>query len=402
MPFIERVRSRLGFGRKEEPIINDGDRNLPTITVTPGFSYGVRTAWDYTHFARVGYASNSDVYACISLIAQSAKQIKWDMSQSSASMKLLEAAPGGSVGFLESWISYLLLAGNSYIEIGPGQSEGSVARVYLDQPDLVKATTIDYATGRPVVQVWQVRTSMVPREIPALNLVQSKLFNPLDPIYGMSPMQAAMMKVSAENEAIKMLQHSMERGFPSGWVQADPEADKSWNEEQRAALMRRIWAARTENADFFLSGATFNPIGFSPRESEATGAQQLSKRDIASVFHVPPELIGDSTTKTYSNVYEARQALYTEAVLPLVGQFKNDWNRTIGDRIGDYLEYDADTLNAIMGVRALNAERVRGLWNDGLITQDEARNELKYAPAARGAVFFAPANKVPLGSTDES
>jgi len=55
-----------------------------------------------------------------------------------------------------------------------------------------------------------------------------------------------------------------------------------------------------------------------------------------------------------------------------------------------------------MGVRAINSDRVRGLWNDGLITQEEARQELRYGAAPRGAVFFAPANKVPLGSTDES
>lgn len=403
MPFIERVLGRFGY-RKEVPIINDGDRNLPTVTITGGFTAGTLSAYTYGTYARNAYQINSDVYACVSLIATAAKQIRWDVARSNASLKLMEGAPGGAVGFLESWISYLLLAGNSFIEIVPGQTQNSVARVYNDQPDLVIAqpTDVSYATGRAVVTKWTVKTSPVARPVPAENIVHSKLFSPLDPIYGMSPLQAAMLKVGTQTEASHMVQKAMQRGFPVGWVQADPNADLSWDENQRAGLMRRIWSARENNADFFLKGATFNPIGFSPQETESVQSQALAKRDIASVFHVPPELIGDTTTKTYSNVAEARQGVYTEATLPLVDQFRQDWNRTIGVRVGDFLEYDQDTLNAIMGVRAINAERVRGLWNDGLITQEEARQELRYGPAPRGAVFFAPANKVPLGSTEES
>src|SRR4029077_16233202 len=65
--------------RKETPIINDGAGNLPTIRVVRGQGLGT-AVWSgvgYEAMATAGYERNSDVYACISLIAAAAKQVKW-------------------------------------------------------------------------------------------------------------------------------------------------------------------------------------------------------------------------------------------------------------------------------------------------------------------------------------
>src|SRR5262245_8426100 len=99
---ISKTLARLGFSLKsngEAPIINDGRGNRPTVTVRYAGGYGVGSSWrqDFASMAQAGYGENSDVYACISLIAQAGKQVKWDQSpgsRSGESIKLLQAAGG--------------------------------------------------------------------------------------------------------------------------------------------------------------------------------------------------------------------------------------------------------------------------------------------------------------------
>src|SRR6186713_867733 len=100
MPLLDRMLSRLGLERKQAVPITS---SVPTISVYPSYSGGAwYSGWSYGTYAKQGYAANSDVYACVSLIASAAKQIRWDVAKSNASLKLLESAPGGAVGFLES------------------------------------------------------------------------------------------------------------------------------------------------------------------------------------------------------------------------------------------------------------------------------------------------------------
>jgi hypothetical protein len=79
MPVIDKVLGRFGLARKETPIINDGRGNLPSIRVTGGTGLGTAswTGHQYDKMAAAGYQYNSDVYACVSLIASAGKQVKW-------------------------------------------------------------------------------------------------------------------------------------------------------------------------------------------------------------------------------------------------------------------------------------------------------------------------------------
>ena len=91
-----------------------------------------------------------------------------------------------------------------------------------------------------------------------------------------------------------------------------------------------------------------------------------------------------------------------EAVGPLLEQFRQDWNRTIGMELNSPLEVDKNAFDALVTTRAEAADRVVKLWSSGLITQDEARESLAYGPAPDGAgnLFYAPANFLPLQGSE--
>ena len=313
----------MGLQRKETvPIINDGRGNRPTITVRqvsmlPGASW---TGRDYGSMVGASYAVNSDVYACVSLIAQTAKQVRWDTSPGSvsrASIALLDKSGGPT--FIENWVSYMLLSGNTYCEIGRNAS-GTPVSLYLLQPDRVSPVTNvtmpdpDY-TRQPKILMWRVRdVKGNPYPLEVQFVMHSKTFNPFSELIGMPPLQAAMLLVDAQNEGATLMKRMLQAGFAPGWIEAAENSD--WSDTQVAQLKERLRLSRQGGEALFLQNAKWHDIGFKPVESNVSEQQTLSKRDIASIFHVPPQLIGDTQSQTYSNYKEARLSLYMEAVFP--------------------------------------------------------------------------------------
>lgn len=446
MPVIERVLSRLGLARKADvPIINDGAGNLPSVRVVGGTGLPSArwTGQDYGNMATAGYQLNSDVYACISLIAAAGKQVKWwdagahskaltapaelakeigrgaddllvggDEKARERHIKLVTnprpsielLAKAGGESFIEAWLSYILISGNNYIEIErKGDAvTGTPSMLYLQRPDRV--TAVVRAPGGVALQMsesqlvekWAITAYGQRRDVPQANITHSKLFNPTDDIYGMAPLQAALLRVDAENEGLTLMKRMLQRGFAPGWIEA--REDSQWADTQVAQLKERIKHSKTAGEELFLENAKWHQMGFAPVDSGITDQQILSKRDIASVFHVPSQLIGDAQTQTYSNYQEARRALYMEAVIPLLQQFRGDWNRTIGRALNSPLDFDKDSFDAITAARQEATDRVVKLFTSGLITQAEGRSDLEYGPAQPGDVFYAPANLMPLAS----
>jgi HK97 family phage portal protein len=412
---LDRFRN-LFRKQADVPIINDGRGNLPSITVRYVSPLGA-PSWssrDYAGFATQGYSKNSDVYACISLIATAGKQVKWDTepgSPSIESVKLLAKAGGPT--FIEHWLSFLLISGNAFVEIGRN-AQGQPVALYLIPPDRVHAKTNVTTEGEdaryPKVTMWHVRNARgYPYPVAPADMMHSKLFNPLDPIYGMSPIEAALLDIDAQNESATLMKRLMQAGFSPGWIEASPESD--WTDTQVAQLRERVKRTREQGEALFLQNAKWNDMGgFKPNDTGVSQQQTLTKRDIASVFHVDPALIGDTSTRTYATYHESRQALYMEAVIPLLEHFKGDWNRAIAvpsvgiiERPGyneSPLEFDKNSFDALVATRAEAAERVVKLWTSGLIMQNEAREALAYEAVPGGDVFYAPANFLPLQGSE--
>src|SRR5262249_30716618 len=101
-----------------------------------------------------------------------------------ASYEMLKSAgSAGKASFIENWLSYLLLSGNAFIEIeriGPRPSA-----IFLDRPDRVTlppGAKIPDAGKSPAA--WKVYppSGGSGRIVPAADMVQSKLFSPLDDV----------------------------------------------------------------------------------------------------------------------------------------------------------------------------------------------------------------------------
>lgn len=435
-----------GIERKDfAPVYNDLPGNPPSIRVYDVSASMQSTYWGggttgYLPNAIAGYTKNSDVYSCISLIAQVGSQVRWwdgmsgtksltpaadlvkavginpDHFASSvfdARAKLNTAAdPRASVAllmksggsqFISDWISYILLSGNTYVEIARKTTNGPPSHLYLDNPGLVSAV-INREAQHPdtMVESWKVRNGygmvrmLAPWREGRGDLVHAKLFHPVDPVYGMSPLEAALLRVGVQNKSEALINRVLEKGVVPGWIEAKDGTE--WNAEQVAALRENLANSRAESREYFFEGATWHQMGFEPVSTGMSEQQLLSKRDICSVFHVDPALVGDTTSRTYATYRESRRALYMEACLPLLVEFRDMWNRTIGMELKSPLDFDRDSFDAISAAREEAADRVHKLWTSGIISQNEARSDLEYERVTGGDQFYAPANFVPMST----
>jgi len=136
-------------------------------------------------------------------------------------------------------------------------------------------------------------------------------------------------------------------------------------------------------------------MSVSPKDMDWLEGMKLSAREIAIGFGVPPELIGDTANKTYSNYREARKAFYTETVLPLMDWFRDHLNAWLVRKFGDdlWLDYDRDEIEALQEDRQAVWERlIRADW----LTINEKRRAVGYEEIPGGDVILAPISVVPL------
>jgi HK97 family phage portal protein len=351
----------------------------------------VWTPKDYENFAKEGYENNVYVYSCVRLIAQSCAGIPWllyekkkekieELDYNHPLLKIWKR-PNPFEGFgawFEAMVSYLLLSGNTYIERTLTRPSDKL-ELYTLRPDRMKI--VPGNQNNPITRYeYTVNGSITPLE-PEL-ILHIKYFNPLNDFYGMSPIEASARSIDHNNEArkwnVSLLQNSAQ---PSGIL----STDQTLSEETRRILREQaieLYGGSKNAGNVFVAeaGLKFQPTGLSPVDMSWLEGSKLSAREIAIAYNVAPELIGDNSSKTYSNYGEARKALYQETVLPLMDYLKDAFNNWLVPLWGDnlYLDYDKDSIEALQEDQDKLYARMFGAVERGIITRNEAREMLGF------------------------
>lgn len=359
---------------------------------------------DFEKLCKEGYQENDTVYACINYIAKSCAGINWLLYDGEKEilkhpiLKLLKR-PNPQEGwsyFFQKVISYLLITGNAYIE-----QAGNFAELYCLRPDRVK---IEIGNSSEPIKLYfySVGSKKVPFE--PFEILHLKLFNPLDDWYGLSPIQVAGTTIDQNTLAKKwnasLLKNS---GRPSAIITPKEEniGDKGI-EQIREAFNKEVGYEHAGIIRVLDSGLNYQSISLSPQDMDWSNILRSSNRQIAIDFHVPPELIGDSENKTYSNYLEARKSFYTESVIPLMDYFKDEFNNWIfKDKENLHLEYNSDEIEALQEDRQLLWQRAKDGISSGLITPNEGREFLGYTTIKGANDLLMPSNLLPYASVPE-
>ncbi len=363
------------------------------LFMTTGGSQPIWTPRQYDTLAEEGYQKNIVVYRCVSLISRGVASVPWQLYEKD---RLLTRHPllqllqnpnpqQGLPRFMEALISYLLLAGNVYIEAV--MAEGEPFELYLLRPDRVRV--VPGRTGIPEAYEYTLNGRSVRIPVDPLNgksrLLHLRTFHPLHDWYGMSPIEAAAHAIDQHNAVaghnLSLLQNG---GRPTGALEVKLPYGTQLTEEQRARLRKELQdtyeGARNAGRVMLLEGDfVWKEMGLSLKDLDFIEGKNLSAREIAQVYGVPPMLVGVPGDATFANYKEARYHLWEDTILPHLEMIKNELTHWLTPFFGSHLRLDYDTES----ISALAPKR-EALWgkiaNASFLTCNEKRALVGYPP----------------------
>jgi len=355
--------------------------------------------YTYDELAAEGYMKNAIVYRCVNEISKGAASVPFriisrdgDEFEAHPAMDLLSRPnPLQSyTEFMNALFGYLLLSGNSYMLRITGMAN-IPKELHLLRPDRIKIeggkgampSKYEYIINGRIESVYD-----VDQENGFSDLKQVKLWNPLDDFYGMSPLNAAAVEVDQHNLSSKHNINLLNNGArPSGAVIFKPKDDQGFavnlTESQRQQLLtdlnNRFQGTANAGRPMLLEGDfDWKEMGLSPKDMDFINLKHMSATDIAMCFGVPSQLVGVPDAQTYSNVAEARLALYEETIIPMLMKVQSDINEWLMPQFGDDIEFqfNTDDIPALSERRKKIYENVIGAVREGIMTRNEARERL--------------------------
>ena len=388
--------------------------------------FGVGAANDrkmsYGDLAVEGYLKNAIVYRCVNEISKGASSVPFrvktgtgDVLESHPLISLLNRPnPQQSYSeFFNALFGFLMLGGNSYMmRVSNGMN--IPRELHLLRPDRVEIKggsgvfpqSYEYRVAGRVRATYE-----VDQETGFSDVKQVKLWHPMDDFYGCSPLTAAAMEVDQHNSATKHNINLLENGArPSGAVVFRPKDDAGYavqlSDGQRQQLMsdlnQRFTGSKNAGRPMLLEGDfDWKEMGLSPKDMDFINLKHMAATDIAMCFGVPSQLVGVPDSQTYSNVAEARLALYEETIIPYLRKVESDINEWLVPMFNEDLtfEYDVDRIPALSERRRMIYQNVLGAVGAGIMTRNEAREMIGLSPVDGADELLVAANLFPLGST---
>lgn len=364
---------------------------------------------EYQKFAEEAYSKNVIANRCINLIAQSAARIGWVLHKiyqqqrieikNHSILKLLEKPNPlcGGTEFFENIYAYRLISGNAFITaVGPDHLPPK--ELHLLRPDRVKI--IEGKNSLPLAYEYQVDDNN--KLFPVNNITgKSKVlhirnFHPMNDYYGLSPVECAAYSIDQHNQAAIWNQALLQNGArPSGAVIVKTRGDNinsNLSQEQFDRLKVQIndcytGAINSGRPLLLEGGLEWQEMSMSPKDMDFIEAKNSAAREIALAFGVPPQLLGIPGDNKYSNMQEARLALWEETVLPVLDHMCDALNGWLIPMFGADLKisYNKDEITALSHKR-------ENMWlrleNASFMTINEKRAAVGLASREDGDKLF--------------
>lgn len=227
--------------------------------------------------------------------------------------------------------------------------------------------------------------------IPAEQVLAFHGWHPGSLAAGSSPMHALKEILAEQVQAARYREHVWRRGGKVGAVLSRPANAPKWSEEARKQF-KADWDAgytgdgpRVGGTPLLEDGMSLERVDFNAREMEFIEGARLALNTTASVYHIPPPMIGLLDNANYANVREFRKMLYGDTLGPVIGQIEDRINAFLVPRLdtrsGVYVEFNVE--EKLQGNFEEQAQALQSSVGAPYMTRNEAR-ALRNLPALDG------------------
>ncbi len=371
----------------------------------------------FRDFVKDGFRGNPVVSACIREISTSVSEAPVVAFKKDRDGKLIKVPdhavedlfrrpnPRDSyIEFMERLLYGYFLGGNALVEMRRFGS-GIPGELYPIRPDRILSADVnqDFVPLRFKISVGDKGAT---KKLPRDNVIHIPDIDPLNEVFGMPRLLAAMQELQTDNEASNYVNEVLHNhGTPGTVITVDAEkikrgmierAEKKWHDKFGPGNGRGRVA-------FIPGGHQVATLGFSLHDLEFKELRGVTREGICAVFGVDPILVGFSTaarggTMSGGEHKEARTKLWTQTIVPLMRRWEAAFNAFLAPEFGNIIiGFDTSEIEALQESVKERIERAGKLAETGVVGSREIREHLELDPemdkkdliVIRGAVSYS-------------
>lgn len=247
----------------------------------------------------------------------------------------------------------------------------------------------------------------VPLAIPGHRVVRYHGYSPKTTKHGNTPINALRDILNEQIEAAAYRNQLWKQGPRLNGYITRPK-DANWDNDARKRF-KRAWQAQYSGrgsgaggTPILEDGMELKPWHLSAKEEQFVEVSKLSLQTVASIYHIPPTMVGLLDNANYSNVREFRKSLYGEALGPIFKLLEETLNLFVLPALDSidgedvYVEFNLDEkLRASFEERAAVTQQSVG---GPFMTVNEARAQNNLPSVPGGDELLRPLN---LGTANE-
>ena len=406
MAFLDSVFQRV-FRKQISQSQSIGSDVYASIIEAIGKGNPIYMSDNTASYIRDGYLFNPSVYSIVSLIAQKASVVPWGVYnvKDKKSLNLYKSGtpdltvkkmllrksameelnnhelnklfekPNPLQGwseYIEQVIGYKLVTGNTFIQaIGPeaGANKGKVQELWNIPTPFIEILAGDKMNPVKGYRYIPDRDVVIPPE----QMIHLKYWTPDyvsgSMLYGQSPIRAGRRVVTRSNSSYDASTSSFQNMGILGILSANNStAGPGLTPDQLTKIeekLRSRASSKSENKWIATSAdLKWQQMGMSPADLAIIESDKMDLRVICNLYHVPSELFNDAANKTYSNTKEAARAIWVNAVIPALTQFRDSFNAFIKGKYEQdiYIDFDQSIIPELQDDLQTQVAQLAGAW----------------------------------------
>jgi HK97 family phage portal protein len=334
----------------------------------------IYTNWTIARAVKDGYKACPSVFRAVHLITKAASSVPWMVYDDGEEvpnhhLTKLMASPNPKISrqdLFELVVSWIELAGNAYLKqvILGGKTE-ELWPISPDRIAPIPSKSVDeWIYGYSLDN--SRRVDFKPEEI-----IHFKLFNPANPILGISPLEAVAKivdvdvdqldwnKAAMQNRCVIDGLLSFERTFPNQ-ADADAVAEKL-NERYAGKGNARRLGVIGGKAQYIRTALT-------PVEMDFANSRKDHREEIYITFGVPPQYAGVQESSTYNNYQTSEIIFWVSTIIPLLDDISETLNFRFKKELkpAEWLGYDISKVPAMRRALDDRSKTARTLFEMGV------------------------------------
>lgn len=365
----------------------------------------------------------SAVYACVRVIAESIASLplkvyrqngrKKEVAYDHPLYKVLHNQSNSDLTAFElreMLVTDVLLRGNAYCEIEMNQ-RGDVIGLWRIHPDRVRIYRNDPTVEGPFFGYTGLLYVINVASGGTVTLPASKIWHIKGPtqdgIYGQSPLTVSRSAFNTAMATDDLAQSVFENGTNPGGVIETPKtlSDEGYKNLVKSWEGRHQGAKNASKVAVLEEGMSYKPLSLNMQDVQFLETRKFQKNEIATIFRVPPHMIGDLDKATFSNIEHQSLEFVTNTLRPWLERIEQSAERDLLGTIEKnvlFIEFNVDAL--LRGDQKSRYDAYHTAKLDGWLSTNEIRSLENLDPIEGGDVYWMPlqmGNAASLGAPQQ-